>query len=65
MRPNYVFQHQKDFRFFAMILQGVFSRKERSQEASDIPEAVTAIPYGPIEPALTFCERDLNKIHTA
>lgn len=48
-----------------MIPQGVFSRKEMSQEASDITEAANANPQGPIEPALSFCEKDLNKIHTA
>lgn len=65
MRSNYVFQHQKDFAFFSMALQGVFGGKEMSQEASDITEATEAIPQGPIELALSFCEKDLNKIHTA
>lgn len=35
------------------------------QEASDITEAVPAVPEGPIEPARSFRERDPNKTRTA
>lgn len=48
-----------------MILQGAFGGKETSQEATDDPEALTVVPQGRMEPALSFCKRDLNKIHPA
>lgn len=53
------------FGFFCVTLQGNFSSKEMSQETSHIAQIVTAIPQGPIQPVLSFCESDLNKIHTA